>query len=94
MLAPERLAQLRAEREAVENAAMLARMGEVHRLGALRALGRTLAAERMTWAQMNEIRDNTHKRYRSVGLVPGVSFETEQEWREFCRGVAEVWAQV
>ena len=94
MIRPDRLAALRAERaaDAAEQAAALA--ASEARLHGLRDLGRLMAAERFTWAQIDEIRMARHYLYRSAVLVPGVRFETQAEWDAFIEGVAEAAALV
>ena len=92
MLRPDRLAALRAERaaDAAEQATALA--ATEARLHGLHDLGRLMAAERWTWAQIDEVRMLRHHRHRSAGLVPGVRFETQAEWSAFVDGVAEIAA--
>lgn len=92
MIRPDRLAHLRAERaaDAAEKAATVA--ATEARLQGLRDLGRLMASERFTWAQIDEVRMQRHHRYRAAVLVPGVSFETQAEWDAFIEGVGEVAA--
>ena len=92
MIRDDRLAALRAERtaDAAEKAAALA--ATEARLQGLRDLGRLMAAERFTWAQIEEVRMARHYLYRAASLVPGLRVDSQAEWDAFIEGVGEVAA--
>jgi hypothetical protein len=94
MIHPDRLAALKAERQAADVAVLMQQIEAARRLESMRALGRTLAAERFTYAEMTEIWHRTHDPWCASLYAPGVEFNSAQEWAEFCRGVHDVLALV
>lgn len=93
VIAADRLTQLRAERHAVEVAALVQQFEAARRLESMRALGQTLAAEQFTYAVSKEISNHRHDPHRGRSLVPGVAFDFA-EWEAFVVGVQDVLALV
>jgi hypothetical protein len=60
------------------------------RLDMLRQLGRDMAAERFSWAQMREISANVHDAYRAPALVPDIGVRSDAERWAFAVGVRQV----
>jgi hypothetical protein len=94
MIRPDRLAQLRAERDAEDAARAAALDQHCARLQAMHDLGHLLAAEQFSYAQVREISLAMNLFYRAPGLVPGLSVQTPEEWHAFVAGVSEVAALV
>lgn len=92
MIHPDRLAQLRTERDAEEEARTRALDQHRARLQAMHDIGRLLAAEHYSYAQVRELSQSRHYFYRAPTLAPGLNVQTQEEWDAFVDGVSEVAA--